>query len=546
MRIYLKFGSAAILVGCLFWICGATANAQSLFKADSLVKQKCSACHKPDPQGRLEVIEETRKTPEEWINVVERMVRINGGPVADADFDPLIKELSENLILTPDEMKRVAYINSDENCQYREIPKDETQERIFRSCVRCHTFGKIASHMKTPEQWKENMQLHIGYYPTTLAQMRELDWPKEADELADILAKIYPHDTPEWRNWMKGRTDQDLSGSWQIAGFQPGMGYYEGRYELTANPAKGKDEYLVDKRVRYESGTEVRGHGEATLYGGYHLRYRLAPTALTGRIEGVFDLNNADMGFKGKWWTVVQDTNAYGEEEFYKTGAGTRVFGMYPRSVQANGKPVALTLIGVDLPDALSAKDITIQTQGLLVSDIVSADKTKIVCSVTADPKTATGRFPFKVGTVTSAIPITVYTQIDRIKIFPEIGRARVSCGAAYPPQGVQFTAMAICNGTDGKAETEDDLLLDPVTVDWALIEEKTRDDDDDLKYLTTSIFNGLYTPVTTYAPLAQRHQHREGVGLIAVGATYSADGRNLSAKSLLAVTVPDFIPHIK
>ena len=41
--------------------------------------------------------------------------------------------------------------------------------------------------MKTLDQWKENMKLHIGYYPTTLAQMRELDWPKEADELADIL-----------------------------------------------------------------------------------------------------------------------------------------------------------------------------------------------------------------------------------------------------------------------------------------------------------------------------------------------------------------------
>jgi len=74
------------------------------------------------------------------------------------------------------------------------------------------------------------------------------------------------------------------------------------------------------------------------------------------------------------------------------------------------------------------------------------------------------------------------------------------------------------------------------------LEEEKTRDGDDDLKILMAPIINGLYTPLTTYGPMKERHQGREGVGLIAVSASY----KGLKARALLGVTDPDYIPHIK
>lgn len=546
MHNHFKLGWLAILVCSLFIIPTGQADAQTPFTSTTLVRQKCAVCHKPDREGRLEVLEETRKTPEEWTNVVERMIRINGGPIEDENFFAVIKELSQHLILTPKEMKAVAYINSDENSQYREIPQDDTQGRIFQSCVRCHTYGKIASHMKSPDQWKENVKLHIGYYPTTLAQMRELDWPKEANELADILAKMYPHDTPEWRAWMNSRKDQDISGSWQIAGYQPGLGFYEGEYVFTADTQKGEDEYRVAKEARFENGTVIKMQGEATLYGEYHLRYKMAPTALTGRIEGVFDLDADTMGFKGKWWTVIQDTNGHGNEEFYATQKGARVFGTLPLAIKADGKPQSLTLIGVNLPTNIAAKDISFGAAGLKVSQVVSSGKTKIVCNVIADGATPPGKYALTLKDADCDKLLTVYQQMDHIKIFPELGRARISCGAAYPPQGVQFVAMGMSNGKDGKPDTDDDIILNPLDAAWELMEEKTRDDDDDLKYLNTSILNGLYTPVTTFGPVAQRHQNREGTGLIAVGASYSDGGKTLTAKSLLAVTVPDFIVHIK
>lgn len=546
MTRWVKPSILAILVVCVFFQMEMVTFAKTPFGDLSVVRQKCAVCHKLDEKGRVEVIEETRMTPEEWKVVVERMIRINGGPIDDRDFDPVIKELSKYLILTPEEMSEVAYINSDENSQYREIPKNKTEERMFAACVRCHTYAKIRSHRKTPDQWKENRQMHLGYYPTVVGQMREMDWPKESQDLVDVLAKELPMDTPNWQDWMNKRTDQDLTGRWQIAGFQPGLGYYEGNYRFKPNPQKGEDSYIVEKEVRYENGQTISLLGEGTLYGEYHLRYALNPTPLMGKIEGVFDLDAATMGFKGKWWAVVQDAGAYGDEMFYKDDGSPRVFSHYPKSLRTSGEAQMLTLIGVNLPTTIKEGDVQFSVSGMKVVKIEKADPTIIVCRVVPNSDLSPCTANISVKGVTCEESVIVFDKIDRIKIFPELGRARVSCGAAYPPQGVQFVAFGVNNGTDGKPDTQDDFIMDPVDVKWWLEEEKTREGDDDLKYLMAAISNGIYTPVTTYAPIETRTQRREGVGLIAVGASFKEGDRELKSRSLLVVTDPDFVNHIK
>ncbi len=286
--------------------------------------------------------------------------------------------------------------------------------------------------------------------------------------------------------------------------------------------------------------------GEGALYGAYHLRYELAPTPLTGRIEGIFDLDDAVMGFSGKWYTVVQDSNTYGNEALYKVDGAPRIIAIYPRSVRASGEPQTLTAIGVNLPAKISATDIRFSDRNVKVKGIRKEGASQIVLEVVASSGTATGPVSVSIEGVVCEEPLIVFDKIDGIRIFPALGRARVSSGAAYPPQGVQFVARAVHFGKDGKPETEDDLILEPVDAKWWLEEEVTRENDDDLKYLETSIMNGLYTPVTTYAPIEARIQRREGVGLIAVGASYKDGGKELKGRSLLAVTVPDFVTHIK
>lgn len=527
-------------------LAGSTAFGDLLFNEQSMVRQKCAACHKPDPQGRLEVIEETRKTMEEWKVVVDRMIRLNSAPLNDEDFYPVIKELSRDLCLTPVESRDVAYINSDENSQYREIPRNDLEIRIFTACVRCHTYGKIKSHRNTQNQWNEVRNLHLGYYPTTVPQMREMNWLKESEELSGHLSKLLPFETPEYRNWLKNRKNPNLTGSWTIAGYQPGMGYYQGTYTLTPDTAEGDNEYTIQKIVQYQNGSAVSSLGTATLYSQYHLRYELAPTPLTGRIEGVFDLD-ADTGeFAGKWWTVVQDTNAYGNESFYRADGPARIMAAFPQSLKKNtGKPLTLTLVGVNLPPNPSPADLTFSNAGIKVLNIVRSGPTGLTVTVEVGGNASVGVADVNLKNLTYK-GIKVFEKVDAVAVSPRIGRARVSCGAAYPPQGVQFVARGISFGPDGKQGSADDLVLDPVNAQWDLSEEKTREDDDDLKYLDAPIANGLYTPVTTYAPIKTRKQNREGVGLIAVTASFDNGSGILTDRVKLAVTVPDFISHIK
>lgn len=522
---------------------GASVLAAEMFPPASMVRQRCAACHKPDPKGRLDVIEETRKSPEEWKHVVTRMIRLNSAPILDADFYPIIKELSSGLCLTPNEMSQVAYYNSDENSQYREIPQDEEETRLYTACVRCHTYAKVVSHRMTEDQWRATRDLHLGYYPTVVPQMREMDWVKESDELVPILTKKFPYQTPEWEQWIQEKKDPDLSGNWMTAGYQPGMGYYTGDYAFTPDGDKGKDEYLVERTVRYLNGMTLTMRGTGTLYGAYHLRIAMAPTPLTGRIEGVFDLNANTMGFTGKWWTTIQDTNAYGNETFFKADGSPRVMAAFPNALQADdAAEQTLTIAGVGMPDKLAPTDIGFSNEGIKVASVSVTDSGTAVCTLRVSKDVPVGPVTLTMKGTAYENPILIYDKIDGIQILPRLGRARVSSGAAYPPQGVQFIARAVHYGADGKPDTADDLILEPVDAEWRLTEEVTREGDDDLKYLKAPVAGGLYTPVTTYGPIEERAQRREGVGLIAVVAEYGG----FEAKAKLAVTVPDFIPNIK
>ena len=519
---------------------------QPMFPKSTIVSKTCAACHKPDAQGALEVIEETRKTPEEWKNVVDRMIRVNGAPLADAGFHQVIKELSRDLCLAPDEMASIAYINSDENSQYIELPKNELEQQMYLSCVRCHTWGKIASHRNTRRQWEEIRNLHIGYYPTIILQMRQMDWARISEELIEPLTTVFPFDARQWRQWRESLKDEDISGAWVVAGYQPGMGYYEGVYRFYEDPDRGDDEYTVEKTVQYQNGTSLKTAGTATLYSEYHLRYELAPTPITGRIEGVFDLNQEEGVFSGKWWTLVQDTNGYGNETFIRADQSDRVLSVSPEALKASDEVQILTIIGTNLPESLSPEDIGFSDESITVNSVDRMGPAKILCHVLVAKHAKTGTVGITINGVAADQKIKIYPRIDAIKIQPALGRARVSCGAAYPPHGVQFVARGISYGADQKPDTADDLVLEPVDAKWRLEEQVTREQDDDLKYLKTTITNGLYTPVTTYGPIEERPMRKEGTGLIAVVAEYKAEERLLSARARLAVTVPDFITHIK
>ena len=147
-----------IVVGLTTWAAASPAQA---FDRDSLVWKKCTACHAAGADGRIARVEDMRTTPEEWAVIVDRMKRLHGMEIKDGEMDRLLKELCATQILTPDEQAKVAYLSLWHNSQQMEVPADKDEEKLFTTCVRCHTEGKICSYRMTPESWTKLRDFHL-------------------------------------------------------------------------------------------------------------------------------------------------------------------------------------------------------------------------------------------------------------------------------------------------------------------------------------------------------------------------------------------------
>jgi cytochrome c553 len=178
-----RIGISGIAVGLT--LLAATVSVHA-FDGDSLVWKKCTICHAPTAEGRIPRVEDLRTTPEEWTVIVDRMRRLHGMPIGQGEMDRLLKELCTTQILTPEEQSRVSYLSLWHNSQQVEAPAGKDEEKLFTTCVRCHTAGKIFSYRMTPDQWAKLRDFHLAVAPTVIFQMREMHWIAEADA---VLAK---------------------------------------------------------------------------------------------------------------------------------------------------------------------------------------------------------------------------------------------------------------------------------------------------------------------------------------------------------------------
>jgi hypothetical protein len=87
---------------------------------------------------------------------------------------------------------------------------------------------------------------------------------------------------------------------------------------------------------------------------------------------------------------------------------------------------------------------------------------------------------------------------------------------------------------------------LGPVPATFRLAEEKTRSDDDDLRWLGAIKPNGTYVPMGDYGPNPARNYSGENSGLVKVIAQYKRGAQTFKADAELAVTMPDYIQRIR
>ena len=510
-------------VGVLTLVAAGPAPA---FDRDSLVAKKCTACHAAGADGRIARVEDIRTTPEEWTVIVDRMKRLHGMEIKDGEMDRLLKELCATQMLTPDEQAKVAYLSLWHNSQQMEAPAGKHEERLFTTCVRCHTEGKIRSYRMTAESWTKLRDFHLYIVPTVLFQMREMRWIPEADAaLASWASKL-----PYGKAW--SAPEAKLAGTWAVFGHEPGRGSYRGEATITD---AGNSEYKLAGNLAYADGTSAAFAGDATLYGGYALRTRTKHNGFAS--NGAYIVSGEEL--RGESHLPAPNFRT-SSATWLRAGDSVKVARIIPAFL-LKGEKTTLTVEGLNLPDAKPA-DISFggAPVKVLSSKRVAPGALEVVVTSDAD-KLGTAKVTVKgidAGTIRLA------PQIDHIAIAPEMGRARLSGGRHYPAEGVQFEAIAYAKGASGKKAAA--VPLGPVAATFRLADEKTRPNDDDLKWAGGIEPNGAYLPMGDYGPNPLRNYSRENSGLVKVVAQYKRGAQTFTAQALLAVTMPDFIARLR
>jgi quinohemoprotein amine dehydrogenase len=523
----------------------ASAPVAHAFTKDSLVFEKCTGCHAAGADGRISRVEEIRTTPEEWTVIVDRMRRLHKMPLTKAEMDRLLKELCATQILTPAEQAAVSYLSLFHNAQMMEGPADEREERLFTTCVRCHSAGKIRSYRMTAASWAKLRDFHLWIDPAIVYQMREMHWREEAAALLQEMPNRYGYG----QAWTA--PTPVLAGRWTILGYEPGKGSYRGEAEVKGG-ADG--EYTLRGELRYSDRTTERFEGQATLYGGYALRTRTHHGKAETR--GAYIVSGGELTGENHFPAPHFRTS---RATWIRKDAGPRVGRVSPGFLLA-GEKTTLTVEGIGLP-AVTAADVAFTGGSVKVLSAKRSGPDAVTLEVVA-AAAAPGEAKLTLKGL-DAGAIRLAPAIDYIVVTPSMGRARLAGGRHVPAEGVQFQAIAYARKarTDEqpaagasaaavpaafKPEPASDLVLGSVPATFRLAEEKTREGDDDLKYVGAISANGSYVPRGDYGPIPSRAATLEGSGLVKVLATYQRGTRRYDAEAQLAVTMPDFVQRVR
>src|SRR5262245_31323340 len=76
---------------------------------DATTQKACGSCHRPDDKGQMSRISFQRNTPEGWQTQIQRMAALNNLNIDPDTARRVVKYLSDNLGLAPEEAKPAAW-----------------------------------------------------------------------------------------------------------------------------------------------------------------------------------------------------------------------------------------------------------------------------------------------------------------------------------------------------------------------------------------------------------------------------------------------------
>jgi quinohemoprotein amine dehydrogenase len=552
---------------------------------DQLTIRKCGGCHRRDANGIMTRISYMRTTPEVWEQSIKRMIRLNGLSATPQEVRDILRYLSANNGLAPEEAALGFWEVEHRTQGYQDdhVPSPALQG----TCNRCHSIGRVLAQRRTRDDYQKLIAMHIGMFPSsenTFQPQRRKGTPiefapaqftltetggisaqpprapaatpanaKSPGELAiDYLATNQPLITPEWTAWKAAMRNPRLAGTWLLSAYQPGRGKIFGQMVIT--PSSADDLFATTTQFTYAgTGVTVKLSGKSIVYTGYSWRGRStdgspapARTATLSSIPA--DLREAMIVSRdgnrmdGRWFW-----SAFGE------------LGIDVHLVRANGEPAVLgtdvsslqspshrelKIYGNNLPVSLKPADVVFG-QGVTVTKVVSATPSLATVEVDVADKLPVGMRDLSVGRASLVKALAVYDKVAYIEVTPNAQISRLG-GVVYPKEFAQFDVTAWAAGPDGKEHTADDVPLGPISAQWSLEEFYSTPEDDDIQFVGKVDDSGLFTPNVEGPDPARKKQANnfpvDNYGDVWVAATYkSPDGSALKAKGYLVVTVPDY-----
>ncbi len=544
----------------VLWLAPAAGAGQASSESDQAegipidnetVVAACAACHITDDPQILSRISFRRTTPEGWQQTIRRMVSLNDMLLDPDEAREVVRYLSNNLGLAPEEARVGAFEVERRLIEY-EYEADRDTEA---TCSACHSMGRILNQRRTQKEWALVVAMHRGYYPIVDRQGfredgmvgREPAGPDETprrrhpmNRAIDHLAEVFPLHTSEWAAWSANVRQPQLEGTWAVSGHHPGRGPVYGRMVITALP-DGEAQFTTDATLVYaRDGRSVPHTGRAIVYTGFQWRGSSDAASDDTAWRQVMFVTRDWSAMSGRWFRGAFDEIGL-DVTLTRVEAGPIVSGVHPPAVRTSTRDQELRIYGANLPADLAPADLSLGA-GIEVSDVLSVTSDMATVRVAVAEDASVGARDVFVGRGAGQRALVAYDAVDRVTVEPLRGMARVG-GIVVPKQYEQFDAVAWHNGPDGEPGTDDDLHLGVVEPTWSLEEYSATYGDEDLKYVGSLDQTGLFTPAVD-GPNPERAGNRNNIGDVWVVATFTPEGSDapLRARGHLVVTVPVYM----
>jgi quinohemoprotein amine dehydrogenase len=557
------------------------APAQGIPIDNKLTIEKCGGCHKRDKDGMMGRLSYIRTTPEIWEQNIKRMMRLNGVAVTPAEVREIVKYLSNNNGLAPEEQEP-AFWEVDHSLPGHQF--DYVPEALGKTCNYCHTIGRVLLQRRTRDDYEKLAALHVGLFPGAENQFHpqrsrrnalpeaavqtssaangiqipqrpaDTKTPYPIDTILDYLTKNQPLITPEWTAWKATMANPKLAGTWAVSAYQPGKGKAFGTLTIAATTAP--DEFTTKLQLYFPAkDSTLNRSGKGLVYTGYSWRGRekadTAPPTSTDPGSNPVEWREAMMvsrdgnSMHGRWfWGGYSEFGI--EVTLSRLGPQPVVLGTDLYSLQSPGTARELRIFGANLPANLKPADVDLGP-GVTVTRVVKATPSAATVEVAVAKGLPVGIRNVSIGSATAVKALAIYDKIAYIEVAPDASLARLGGGIAAK-QYTQLEAIAYAAGPDGKKDTDDDVPLGPVNARWALEELYSTPDDDDINFVGSVNDSGLFTPAGEGPnPARKKASNNFGTdnwGDVWVDAAYDVGGVTLKSRSFLVVTVPQYIRY--